>query len=117
MASNVLLFAWNRSLPGREQLSGQHFQEFSDFLAAAQRNQRIESFEVVLLEPHGGTLNGFFLIRGEQARLGELTSSDEWIRHIVRAQLHLDGACAVRGVAGQAVPERMKLWMESIPRA
>lgn len=116
MGPNVLVFGWNRSLPGREMLSGQHFQEFSEFLAALQKDKRIESFDAVLLEPHGGTFNGCFLIRGEPARLGELTASPEWARHITRAMLHLDGSCVLRGMAGQALQERLQLWMESIPK-
>ena len=116
MSSNVIVFSWNRSLPGREPISGKHFQEFVEYLSTQQRNGSIESFEPVLLEPHGGTMNGFFLIRGEASKLSELTASPEWVRHQVRAVLHLDGASAVRGVTGPGVQERMALWMNEIPK-
>ena len=28
MSSNVIFFGWNRSIPGRERLSAEHFGEF-----------------------------------------------------------------------------------------
>lgn len=117
MSSNVLVFAWNRPLPGRENLSAQHFQDFSEYLGAEQRRGTIESFEPVFLDPHGGTLNGFFLIRGEPRKLAELASSDEWQKHITRGLFHLDGSCVVRGVSGQLLMDRMALWTSLIPKA
>jgi hypothetical protein len=116
MGSNAIMFSWNRSVPGREQISGQHFQEFVEYLGVQKRNGAVESFDIVLLEPHGGTVNGLFLIRGEPAKLTELTGSPDWVRHQVRAVLHLDGASSVRGFTGAAVAERMEQWMKEIPR-
>lgn len=116
MNSNVVMFGWNRSLPGREAMSGQHFQEFLEYLGAQQKSGVIESFDVVFLEPHGGNLNGLMLIRGEPAKLTQLTGSSEWARHQIRAILHLDGATSVRGFTGAAVGERMEQWMKEIPR-
>ena len=36
MASNVLLFGWNRSLPGREKLSAEHFADITQYLGGLQ---------------------------------------------------------------------------------
>ena len=116
MSTNAILFGWDRSLPGREKLSGQHFQEFVAYLQAQKDAKKIESFDPVLLEPHGGTLNGFFLIRGTPEQVVQLTGSPEWIQHQVRVMLHVDGACVLRGVAGQAVNERMGMWLQAIPK-
>jgi hypothetical protein len=33
MASNVILFGWNRSIPGREKVSAGHFDEFVKTMA------------------------------------------------------------------------------------
>lgn len=116
MGPNVILFGWNRSLPGREILSGQHFQEFLEYLAVQKRNGVLESFDTIFLEPHGAGLNGFILLRGEPSKLQELAGSDEWQHHQLRAMLHLDGAATVRGFTGAAIPERMEEWMKLIPR-
>jgi len=110
MASNALFFGWNRSIPGREQESAAHFEEFSGYLAGLQESGDIESFDVVFLHPHGGDMNGFFLIRGESKALSGVMASDAWITHMTRAALHLENAGAIRGVTGDAVGKRMELW-------
>jgi len=75
----------------------------------------IQSFDTVFLDMHGGDLNGFFLIRGETAKLDALMANAEWETHMMRAALHLEGASHVRGVTGDAVMQRMELWKKTIP--
>lgn len=116
MSGNVIFFGWNRSIPGRETLSAAHFQEFIQYATGLQQGGAIESFEPVLLTIHGGELNGFFMIRGESARLDAVVSSEEWLRHVARAGLHLEGAGVVRGVTGELLMKQMGLWTELIPK-
>ena len=115
MSSNAIFFGWNRSIPGRERLSAQHFQEFVAYLGGLRQQGTIESFDVVFLNAHGGDMNGFFLIRGESGKLSELVGSTDWVTHMVRAALHLEGPGAVLGVTGEAIAERMNLWTSLIP--
>ena len=115
MKQNVLFFGWNRSIPGREKISAEHFQEFVQYLGGLQKKGTIQSFEPVFLDQHGGDLNGFFLIKGEGIKLDELSDSDDWLKHTIRATNHLEGAGFLRGVAGDILMERMKLWTDSIP--
>jgi hypothetical protein len=75
----------------------------------------IKSFDTVLLNPHGGDLNGFFLIRGESSQLDAVMSSSEWIAHTTRALIHLDRPGTIRGVTGDLVQQRMDLWMRTLP--
>ena len=115
MSSNAIFFGWNRPIPGRERLSAEHFQEFVQYLGGLQQKGTIQSFDVVFLDAHGGDMNGFFLIRGESGKLGELVASADWVTHMTRAMLHLEGSGAVPGVTGEAVTERMKLWTSLLP--
>lgn len=115
MSTNVVLFAWNRSIPGRERMSAEHFQNFVQYLGALKQNGAIQSFDTVFLDAHGGDLNGFFLIRGEPARLDTLMASTEWVAHMTRATLHLEGVGHVRGVTGDLVMARMELWTRTLP--
>jgi hypothetical protein len=115
MASNIALFGWNRSIPGREKVSAQHFEEFVNYLGGLQQKGAIQGFQIVFLDTHGGDLNGFFLLNGDPAKLDALISTTEWITHLTRASLHLEGSGVVRGVTGNEVMERMALWTRSIP--
>lgn len=115
MFTNAIHFGWNRSIPGRENISAQHFQEFVQYLGGEQKKGSITSFDIVFLNPHGGDLNGFFLIRGDGAKLAKLAQSKEWQTHMMRAAMHLEGSGAVFGATGDAIMERMKLWTSLIP--
>jgi hypothetical protein len=115
MDTNVVLFGWNRSLPGREHISAAHFEDFVKYLNGVKEDGGIRDYDVVFLDPHGGDLNGFFLIRAESKKLDTLLSSAEWITHMTRASMHLNSPGAIRGVTGERVAERMALWAGSIP--
>jgi hypothetical protein len=110
MDRNIIFFAWNRSIPGREGTSGQHFDEFVAYLGAQAQSGAIQGFDAILLDPHGGDMNGFFLIKGDSASLDALTSTAEWSEHMTRASLHLEGSGSVRGVTGEALQKRMEIW-------
>lgn len=115
MGPNVVFFAWNRSIPGRERLSAEHFDDFVQYLATQKQKGSIQSFDVVLLGPHGGDMNGFFLLRGDAPKLDTLQSTPEWITHMIRAETHLTGCGAVRGHTGDLVGEVMGIWKKQIP--
>ncbi len=115
MATNALLFGWNRSIPGREHISSTHFEEFVGYMEGMKADGTIESYDIVFLNNHGGDLNGFFLIRGEHTNLGKMMSSDEWEHHMTRAGMHLEGSGAIRGVTGEMVMQRMAQWTDAIP--
>lgn len=115
MATNAVLFAWNRSIPGREKLSAEHFAEFMQYLGGLQVQGAIQAFDPVFLDAHGGDLNGFFLIRGESSRLDGMLASNDWVTHVTRAALHLEGCGVVRGVTGDLLMQRMTLWTQLLP--
>jgi len=116
MSSNAVVFGWDRSLPGREQLSAKHFQDFMAYLQAQKASGKIETFDPVLLEPHGGSVNGFFLIRGNNDQIAALVASPDYLQHQIRAQMHLERSGSWRAVAGAAVNERMAMWVQAIPK-
>ena len=110
MSTDVIFLGWNRSVPGREQISAAHFQELLGFMAERQQSGAIDSFEVVLLGQHGGNLNGFFLIRGDNERLNALQANGDFQMHLTRGEYHLQDFGWIRGVTGEGVMEWMTRW-------
>ena len=43
MGSSVILFGWNRPIPGREKLSAGHFDEFVQYLGGLQKKGGIHA--------------------------------------------------------------------------
>jgi len=116
MASNAIFFGWSRSVPGREGISAEHFQQFLGYLGGLQKAGTISSFETVFLTPHGRDLAGFFLIRGTTENLHAVTDSAEWVEHITRASLHLEGTRELLAWTGEEAMKLMPVWMKSIPK-
>ena len=69
-----------------------HFDSFRRYLSELQARNRIDSFEMVMLDGRPGHLNGFFLIQGDRDKLSDLSLSEEWLEHMERAAEHLDGS-------------------------
>lgn len=112
---NVICFGWKRPLPGRERLSEKHFQDYVEYLGGLQKKGEIQSFEACFLSPNGGQLDGFFLIKGDPHKLDAICGSDEWIKHMLRAGMHLDGQIVARGVTGDALMKQFGMWAQAIP--
>lgn len=49
------------------------------------------------------------------AELDALMTSPEWIDHVTRALIHLEGAGVIRGVTGDLIQPRMELWTGLLP--
>jgi hypothetical protein len=111
----AIFFGWNRSIPNREHVSLEHFTSFIGYLTGLQTKGTISSFEPVFLRPHGGDLNGFFLIHGDGHKLHQLVDTDEWFEHLSRATMHLESAGYTFADTGNEIPIRMQQWAKVIP--
>ncbi len=85
MANAAIFIGWGAPIAGREAQSLQLFQEAVQHWTRWQQQGEIESFEPVALEPHGGELGGFCLIKGDRDQLSRLRYSEEWQRLNARA--------------------------------
>lgn len=108
MAGEALFLGWGPVVRGREQKALQVFQETIEYYGRLQQERRIESFEPVLVAPHGGDLGGFVLLRGERARLDEIRSSDEFERLLARAASVVDDVGVVNAYTGESLGEEME---------
>ena len=94
-------------IPGREQGAIRVFGETMQYLMGQAQQGNIESVEPILLQPHGGDLGGFFLIRGDQARLSQMVASDEFQRLLTRATAIVSNLGAVPCFMGEEVQRRV----------
>src|SRR5882762_1283430 len=92
MAANAgIMIGWTRAQAGKEAEAQSKFPEFIGYMTKLQGNKQIESFEPVVLAPHGGDLNGFFIIRGEQEKLNHLRGSEEFKEWVSWGAFHMSG--------------------------
>ncbi|MGO9963085.1 MAG: hypothetical protein ACLPUG_06610 [Acidimicrobiales bacterium] len=114
MSDTLLFIGWNRPARGREAAAVAVFGEGVQYFGELKARGEIESFEPFFLEPHGGDLNGFFLVRGEKAKLDRLRSDDEHFqRWITTAGLTVDGIGVLSAVTGELVAQGMSVYVEA----
>ena len=85
MADMGLFVGWGAIHPGREEKARKVFAEAMGWYASLQQEGRIESWTVAILEPHGGDLDGFALLRGSGEQLSAVRTTDEFRRLNSRA--------------------------------
>jgi hypothetical protein len=103
VAESGLFIGWGSSQTGREAAGFKLFEEAVAFYERLKASGEIESWESVLLNPHGGDLTGFFLLRGDPEKLGRLSMSPEFVRLIMRAGVCLDGVGVVNALIDAGV--------------
>jgi hypothetical protein len=113
MANDVIFTGWGSVVRGREQNALQVFQETVQFWAQAQQDGRIESFEPILLDPHGGDLAGFIIARGERSQLDAIRASDEFRRLTSRAVAIVDDLGVVGGYGDEALARQVDLFQQA----
>ncbi len=111
MAANAVLFiGWNRVVPGKEKEAVALFEEALAYYGQQQQAGMIEGFEPVFLSPHGGDLNGFILVRGEEAQLNQMRMTDEYLTLETRASILLEGHGVILGWRGEEINRRMAIY-------
>ena len=114
MADAGLFIGWGEVVRGREAESLEVFNETLAYYARLQEDGEIESFEPVFLEPHGGDLGGFILIRGEAEKLARIRVSDEFTQLLIRAGFIVNGlGCVGADLAGR-LERQMGYYAEQI---
>jgi hypothetical protein len=102
-ADYVLFIGWNRAIPGREKVALELFREAVAFYSAQKASGQIASFDPVILSAHGGDLNGFILVKGEQAKLDALQHSDKFQDLTTKVALNVQGVGVIRGWSGESL--------------
>jgi len=107
MADAGLFIGFGAPVRGRESQAVELFNESIGYYSQLQEEGEIDSFEPVFLEPHGGDLGGFILLRGDAKKLAALRVSEEFTQLTLRAGLCVENI----GVVGADLSERLQSQM------
>jgi hypothetical protein len=110
MANSALFIGWNRPVVGREQQAMNLFTNAIEYYGQLQANGKIESFEMVGLESHGGDLNGFVLLRGEGAKLDEVRNEETFRNYAIEANYCIQNFGVIKCAIGDALIEMYGQW-------
>ena len=107
MADAAMFIGWGQVVRGREKRAVKVFNESVEYWGQLQSDGRIEDFEVVLLTPHGGDLQGFALLRGSEEQIRSLSADEEFQRRVQRADLIVESQGVVNAVIGEGIARGM----------
>jgi len=112
--ANALIIGWNKPVAGREKQAMELFQSSLAYWGKKQEAGLIDSFEPVISQAHGGDMNGFFLIKGDPAKLDAITHEKDYVQLVMQLGLAIEGFGAVRAYHGDRLQELMQGWGELI---
>jgi hypothetical protein len=114
MADRMLFIGWGATIVGREERALEVFNDGIGFYGRCQQEGRIESFDVVLLDPHGGGLQGYVQLHGSADQLAALREADDFQRLQTDASLIVEELGVVGGYANEAIAGAVAIYREAI---
>ena len=114
MADAALFIGFGQPVRGRERQAIASFNETVEYWTRLQQQGEIESFEAVFLEPHGGDLGGFFLLRGDREALARVRVSEDLQRVLTRASLVVDALGVVGASLGEGIAQAMGVYEQAL---
>jgi hypothetical protein len=114
VADAGLFIGWGEVVRGREDRALEVFNETIELYGQMQSDGRIESFEVALLNPHGGDLQGFALLRGSEAQIDAVPRDEEFERLMTRASLIIENLGIIPAAMGASLGRAMSIYQEEI---
>jgi hypothetical protein len=114
MADAGLFIGWGEVVRGREDRALDVFNETIEYYGQLQSDGRIESFEVALLEPHGGELQGFVLLRGSEDQIDTVRREEDFQRLMTKASLLVDDLGLIPAYIGEGLGRAISIYQEEI---
>jgi hypothetical protein len=114
MADAGLFIGWGEVVRGREDRALDVFNETIEYYGQLQSDGRIESFDVALLEPHGGELQGFVILRGSEEQIDNVHRDDDFQRLMTKASLIVDDLGLIPAYIGEGLGRAMSIYQEEL---
>jgi hypothetical protein len=110
---SALFIGWGATVGGRERQAVQVFTDSMTFLTKLVADGRIASFEPFFLEPHGGDLEGFIVVRGDLQEIAKIRIEDDFQKLAVRAQVVVTNFGIVGAKTGEYLNKHIGWYMEA----
>ena len=114
MADAGLFIGWGEVVRGREDRALDVFNETLEYYGQLQSDGRIESFEVALLQPHGGELQGYVMLRGSEDQIDSLRRDDDFERLMIKASLIVEDLGVISALIGEGLARGMAIYQEEL---
>jgi hypothetical protein len=114
MAESGLFIGWGAPVRGREEKGLDVLSEALALEASLQEEGAIESFEVVLLGPHGGGLAGFVLVRGSREQIAAVRERDDVARINTRASMIVEEFGVIDAYINEGLAAQIETYKEAV---
>jgi hypothetical protein len=115
MADRVVMITWGQVVRGREERAMENFNETIGLYGQLQQDGRIESFDVVLLNPSSG-IDGYLALHGSAEQLNALKEAEDFQRQLAAASLIVDDLKMVDGFTGPGIAKQMEIYQAEISK-
>jgi hypothetical protein len=116
MADRIMFISWGENVAGREERGLEVFNEAVGMYGRLQQEGKVESFDVALLNPTGGQIDGFMTIGGTAEQLAAVRESEEYLRNMADASLIVKNLCVCEGFVNEGVAKMMGIYQDAISR-
>ena len=114
MADAGLFIGWGQVVRGRENRALEVLNESIQAYGQMQSDGRIEDFEVALLEPHGGELQGYAHLRGSEDQIAAIRRDEEFERLMTKASLIVDDLGVIGTAIDDSLGRAMSIYQEAL---
>jgi hypothetical protein len=108
MAEAALFIGWGEVARGREKRALDVYNDSLQYYGRLQQEGRIERFDVAVLNPTGGDLGGFIMLRGTAEQIDSARRSEEFQRLQNRVQLIANGLRITDAFVDEGLAQVMK---------
>ena len=114
MADAGLFIGWGEVVRGREDRALDVFNETLEFYGHLQSDGRIDDFEVALLDPHGGELQGYVMLRGSEDQIDAVRRDEDFQRLMIKGSLVVDDLGLIPASIGEGLARAMTMYQEEL---
>jgi hypothetical protein len=101
MADAGLFIGWGQVVRGREERALDVFNE-------------TVAFYVALLDPHGGELAGFAMLRGSEDQIDAVHRAEDFLREMAKASLIVDDLGIIDAAIGEGLGRAISIYQEQL---